>query len=148
MLKNSVLCFVHCLALCLVLAFLAGCTDITAKKDNPAAESHPKENTMNGKETVFACNMSALDKEQRERYSVLAKQLIADKQAVEELSDGYALRYTANTQSIKDVAEFVTYERLCCPFLNFEMRVEGENLSLRLKGKEGVKEFIKIEFGF
>ncbi|MDQ3748973.1 MAG: MerR family DNA-binding protein [Acidobacteriota bacterium] len=60
---------------------------------------------------------------------------------------------TAKIESINgrieslDVAEFITYERLCCPFFNFEMAVEGENLSLRLKGKEGVKEFIKMEFG-
>ncbi len=31
--------------------------------------------------------------------------------------------------------------------LNFEMSVEGENLSLRLKGEEGVKEFLKSELG-
>jgi hypothetical protein len=102
---------------------------------------------MNSEETVFACNLSALDKAQRARYSVLTRQLITAKQEVQELPDGYALRYAANPQTIKDVAEFVIYERLCCPFLSFEMAVEGENLSLRLKGKEGVKEFIEAEFG-
>jgi hypothetical protein len=39
------------------------------------------------------------------------------------------------------------YERLCCPFLNFEMAVEGENLELRLKGEEGARKFLKAELG-
>ncbi len=143
--KSAILCFIPCLALC---AFLAGCTHSTVQKDNQNIESQRKnQTTMNNEETVFACNPSALDKEQRARYSVLTKQLIAAKQEVRELPDGYTFHFAANPQSIKDVAEFVTYERLCCPFLNFEMAVEGENLSLRLKGKEGVKEFIKMEFG-
>lgn len=143
--KSVGLCFIPCLALC---AFLAGCTYFTAQKDNQSTESQRKnQTTMNNEETVFACNPSALGKEQRARYSVLTKQLIAAKLEVQELPDGYSLRYAANPQAIKDVAEFVTYERLCCPFLNFEMAIEGENLSLRLKGKEGVKEFIKAEFG-
>ncbi len=143
--KSAILCFVPCLALCV---FLAGCAYFTAQNGNQSTESQRKNQTsMNKEEAVFACNPSALDREQRARYGVLIKQLTAAKQEVNELADGYALRYPANPQTIKDVAEFVAYERLCCPFLNFEMAVEGENLSLRLKGKEGVKEFIKAEFG-
>lgn len=139
--KNTLLCLIPCLALCF---FMAGCTALTSQK---AVEPFPPNKSNMTTETVFACNPSALDKDQRARYSVLTKQLIAEKQEVQELPDGYALRYSANPQSIKDVAEFVGYERLCCPFLNFEIGVEGENLSLRLRGQEGVKEFIKMEFG-
>lgn len=86
-----------------------------------------------------------MDNEQRARYSVLTKQLFASKKEVQELSDGYAVNFPANSQIIKDVAEFISYERLCCPFLNLEMAVEGENLSLRLKGAEGVKDFLNFE---
>ncbi len=102
---------------------------------------------MKNEETVFACNPAAMDKEQRARYSVLTKQLFAVRSEVRELPDGYAIGFSANSQNIKDVAEFISYERLCCPFLNFEMAVEGENLSLRLKGAEGVKDFLKSELG-
>ncbi|MDQ3064253.1 MAG: hypothetical protein M3R14_15540 [Acidobacteriota bacterium] len=100
---------------------------------------------MKKEETIFACNPSALDKEQRARYTVLTKQLFSTRQEAKELPDGYAVGFSANSQAIKDVAEFISYERLCCPFLNFEMAVEGENLLLRLKGAEGVKEFLKSE---
>lgn len=102
---------------------------------------------MKNEKTAFACNPSALDGEQRARYTVLTKQLFAMKQEVKELPDGYAVRFPANSQIIKDTAEFITYERLCCPFLNFEMAVEGEKLQLQLKGDEGVKEFLKTELG-
>lgn len=143
--KSTILCFVPCLVLGV---FLAGCTYFTAQKENQSNEPQRKNQTpMNNEETALACNPSALNKEQLARYGALTKQLIATKQEVSELADGYTLHYPANPQSIKDVAEFVTYERLCCPFLNFEMAVEGENLLLRLKGKDGVKEFIKMEFG-
>lgn len=102
---------------------------------------------MKKEEIIFACNPAAMDKEQRARYSVLTKQLFASRREIQEFPDGYAVRFSANPQTIKDAAEFITYERLCCPFLNFEMAVEGENLSLRLKGEEGVKEFLKMELG-
>ena len=100
---------------------------------------------MKKEETVFACNLSALDKEQRLRYSVLSKQLFSSKQEIKELPDGFAVGFSANPQTIKDAAEFITYERLCCPFLNFELAIVGENLELRLKGAKGVKEFLKAE---
>lgn len=143
--RSALFCLVPCIALCF---FLAGCSYLTTQKTTQSTEPQPKnQTTMKSEEMVFACNVSALDKDQRPRYGALTKQLKGAIQEVQELPDGYAFRFTANAQSIKDVAEFVTYERLCCPFFNFEMAVEGEALLLRLKGKEGVKEFIKIEFG-
>lgn len=97
----------------------------------------------------FACNPSALSKDERVRYSALTKQLIAEKQEIKELPDGYALRFASTSQSIKDVAEFITYEKLCCPFFDFDLVVERNDgaLWLELRGREGVKEFIKAEFG-
>jgi hypothetical protein len=143
--ESSILCFAACLVLCV---FSTNCSDYTTQKNNLSDKlERGNQNNMKNEEIVYACNPYALDKEQRARYGNLTKQLIAGKQAVNELSDGYEIRYPANPQNIKDVAEFITYERLCCPFLNFEMAVEAENLFLRLKGGEGVKEFIKMEFG-
>lgn len=102
---------------------------------------------MKNEKTVFACNPAAMDKEQRARYTILIEQLFATKRNVRELPDGYAADFPANSQIIKDAAEFVSYERLCCPFLKFEMEIAGENLSLRLKGEEGVRQFLKSELG-
>lgn len=97
----------------------------------------------------FTCNPSALSKDERVRYSALTKQLIANKQEIKELTDGYALRLANSTQNIRDAAEFITYEKLCCPFFNFNLVVERNDgaLWLELRGREGVKEFIKSQFG-
>jgi hypothetical protein len=102
------------------------------------------------KESPIACVMAALDEEQRLRRKELEERLGAFVEEVRELADGYALRLPAGSRMVTDVAEFVTYERLCCPFLDFEIRVEREGgpLWLRLTGREGVKEFVRQEFGF
>ena len=93
--------------------------------------------------------MGALSDEQRKRILVLVKQFRAAGQEVRELPDGYALRLPAESVMIKDVAEWITLERLCCPFFRFEMEVEQEGgaMWVRLTGREGVKEFTKLELG-
>jgi hypothetical protein len=90
-------------------------------------------------EQPFACNIGALSKEERVRYKELTKKLINSKQAIEEIADGYALRFTADSQSIRDTAEF----------FDFDLSVEKNNgsLWLKIRGREGVKDFIKGEFG-
>lgn len=102
------------------------------------------------KESPIACVMAALDDEQRRRRAELEGHLSARIEEVREVADGYAVRLPADARTLVEVAEFVTYERLCCPFLDFEIQVEREGgpLWLRLTGREGVKEFVREEFGF
>ena len=102
------------------------------------------------KESPIACVMVALDDAQQRRRKELEERVAASIEEVRELADGYAVRLPSDARTVQEVAEFVTYERLCCPFLDFEIRVEREGgpLWLRLTGREGVKEFVRIEFGF
>lgn len=106
------------------------------------------ENRITNKSPV-ACNMAALSDEQRKRILVLLKQFRAAAQEVRELPDGYGLRLPAESATVRDVAEYITLERLCCPFFGFEMDVEreGGTVWLRLTGRQGVKEFTKLELG-
>lgn len=99
-------------------------------------------------ESTFVCNINALDDIQRERYKEITAKLYVERQAVKELNDGYAFRFKAESQLIQDAAEFIVYERLCCPFFDFELAVEHDSnrLWLRLRGQEGIKEFIRSEF--
>lgn len=101
------------------------------------------------KESPFACNVSALDASQRERWQGLLEKLAKLKQEVNELPDGYAFRFAAESRTIQELAEFIGYERLCCPFFDFELAIgrEGGPVWLRLKGRKGVKAFIRSEFG-
>jgi len=62
-----------------------------------------------------------------------------------ELADGYAFKLQPAAVAITEVAEWITYERLCCPFFSFEVELQPENreLWLRLRGGEKVKEFLR-----
>jgi hypothetical protein len=95
----------------------------------------------------FACNMAALTKADRARYQELTRKLLDAVKEQKELPDGYGFRMPA--ESLTTAAEWVSLERLCCPFFTFELEQsrDGGPLWLRVKGPEGVKAFIKAEFG-
>lgn len=137
-----------CVLLCLPCFIFAGCDFVTQSKTEEVRQQQKIMKPDTNDDAPFACNPSALSKDERVRYSALTKRLIADKQEVKELPDGYALRFAASPQNIKDAAEFITYEKLCCPFFDFNLTVERNNgaLWLELRGREGVKDFIKSEF--
>ena len=122
-------------ALSLVLAGSAAQDKVEQKK---AAQESP-----------LACNMLALDAEGRKRHKAVSEQMRAAVKEVQNLADGYAFRFSAEQSTILLVSEFIARERLCCPFFRFELIAEGEDgpLWLRLRGREGVKEFIKAELG-
>lgn len=106
--------------------------------------------TITQNNTPFTCNMSALDAEGKKRILTLLAELKTKRLEIKELPDGFAFRYAMDNQSFKNAAEFITLERLCCPFFEFGLAAEKEDGSmwLTLKGREGVKDFIKIEFEF
>jgi hypothetical protein len=105
------------------------------------------EHTAN--ESPLACDFTAMTAGQRERRQTLAQHLHTAIQEVRELPDGYAFRFPAEPALCLTVAEFMTLERLCCPFFTFELELEREGgpLWLRLTGREGVKQFLRAELG-
>jgi hypothetical protein len=64
------------------------------------------------------------------------------------LPGGVGWRLPATAEAIQLAAEFVAYERLCCPFFNFVLEVtpQAGPMWLRLTGGEGVQDFIEKEF--
>lgn len=99
--------------------------------------------------TPLACNMAAFNVEQGERHQTLARQLFESIKEIQELSGGYAFRFPMESSLCIAVAEFITLERLCCPFLNFVLEVEPEDgpLWLKLTGSDGVKQVLRAELG-
>ena len=63
---------------------------------------------------------------------------------VDELEDGYEFRFPGGAQWAIGLAEFITFERGCCPFFAFELVFEpGEGpIRLRVRGAEGVKALV------
>ncbi len=88
-----------------------------------------------------------LSPEQRSTHLATSRELFSKMQGIEELGEGYRFRLDHDPQTIVKAAEFISLEKLCCPFLNFALEVEAEDgpLWLRLTGREGVKDFIREE---
>ncbi len=101
-------------------------------------------------EPPFACQMNAMNAAQRKRYDVLANQLNLRQRERRELPQGYAFQLPADNEMLLALAEWIYYERLCCPFFDFAIEVErnGGPLWLKLAGRDGIKPFIQAEFNF
>lgn len=100
-------------------------------------------------ESPIACDFTPLNAEQRAHRQALAQRMHAATQEIRELPNGYAFRFPAESALCLTVAEFMTLERLCCPFFTFalEMEHEGGPMWLRLTGRDGVKQFLQAELG-
>jgi hypothetical protein len=100
-------------------------------------------------ESPFLCDMTALTSDQRARHRDLAEKLRRALGEVEELPDGYAFRFAMEPSMLLQLAEFITLERLCCPCFTLILEAQRDHgpLSLKVTGREGVKAFIRAEFG-
>jgi hypothetical protein len=98
-------------------------------------------------EVPISCNWSALSAVQQERQRTLHRQLRADVEEVVELEDGYAFRHSPDRAVLVAVAEFVSNERLCCPFFEFVITVEraGGAVWLRIAGAGEAKQVLGAE---
>lgn len=116
----KLLSFVLCLAVCLPLAASAG-------NDKPKA-----------------CSINALTAREQGRRETLIEELMPIAQ-VTELPEGYQLTWTGDATIYGKLAEFIGFERRCCPFLDFEMRVSGPDspVTLLLRADEDTKAFIQ-----
>lgn len=99
--------------------------------------------------TLFFCDLAAMNAEQRARYRQVTQQMRAATPVIEELSNGYTLHFSVDSSLCLIVAEFMTLERLCCPFLDLTLELvrEGGPMQLKLTGREGVKPFLRAELG-
>jgi len=104
---------------------------------------------MTDRDSPFACDMTAIAPEQRGAHIVAIERLFRSVQDMRELPDGYAFELPNESDVLLTAAQFITLERLCCPFFGFGIEVEREGGSvwLSLTGREGVKPFIMAEIG-
>jgi len=101
-------------------------------------------------ESPFACNAFALSPEERKRhFEELGPALLKLKKSTRDLPDGFEFELPADNTTYQVLTEWAFQERLCCPFFDIDLRLDRENgpLWLRLTGRPGTKEFIKLELG-
>ena len=99
-------------------------------------------------ETPFFCNVKALTAPERSEHLQLTTRLAESISRRVELADGYAFEVDGRRVSFTDLAAWTEFERRCCPFFDFNLEWRRENgpVTLRLTGRDGVKQFIQSEF--
>ncbi len=97
---------------------------------------------------VIACNLKAIDAADRPRYNDLLMRLRVAVRNRSELSDGFAFTLDGKAMDLPQVAEWISVERRCCPFLSFQLCASGDKADwvLKLTGPEGVKALLELEF--
>ena len=95
-------------------------------------------------EVVIACNPNAIPADQRDQWIATGLKVFASALEVQDMPDGFGIRLPADSAMLLKVAQYISNERLCCPFVHFTVEVEpnGGSLWLRLTGGEGVKEYM------
>jgi hypothetical protein len=96
----------------------------------------------------IACRLNALTPTERDRSRRLRAEFIEHITEVKGMTDGFDLTYDGDPQTFQTVAEWITLERRCCPFLNFTLswpRGEGTHPTLSLTGPKGTKEFLEAQ---
>jgi hypothetical protein len=98
---------------------------------------------------AFVCNLGVMNQVERARYLALARKLMGASEERRELADGYAFRLAAAKISLVEIAEWVTFERRCCPFFNLQIEAQPNDgpIWLRMTGAIGIKQFILAEIG-
>lgn len=97
-------------------------------------------------QTPVACSLS--DEEFRRREATLLAWFKSAVITTEELEHGYCFRLPGDRPSLAAIADLISAERECCPFLTFELRAEPKMgpLVLRITGPAPSKEFLKSVF--
>jgi hypothetical protein len=105
---------------------------------------------MSEQENVaIACNISAIKAEDRPQHEQTVDALFGEVLEVQERPDGYAFRLPTDSTALMRAAQWISNERLCCPFFEFTLKIEPNQggLWLWVTGSAEVKEFIRMEFG-
>lgn len=95
----------------------------------------------------LACNMAVFTPAERESHIQNTLQLYQTVQDIHEAENGYEFLFPHTTEMAK-LTEFISNEKLCCPFLEFTLRIvpNEKPISLTLTGPEGTQEFLREEF--
>ena len=115
----------------------------------PAACQSNEEKPTVTTQSKFYCNIKALTPEERARHKQLGEKLLAARKETVETEKGYEFQFSPADVSLAELAEWVVAESKCCPFFDFHIDLErdGKLACLRLTGEEGIKAFIRAEFG-
>jgi hypothetical protein len=93
----------------------------------------------------LACTLQPTERQAR---GDAVAQLLATATQIEEREDGYAFAFPPDERQVRDVLDFVLFERACCAFLTFrvEFPAPHDRVWLELRGDAEVKAVIQAMF--
>jgi len=99
-------------------------------------------------ESPLACDLSAISASDRPRYNELRRAVAASVIGKRELPGGLAIQIDTDRIALPQLAEWISFERKCCPLFEFTIDLASESgpVWLSLSGRAGVKEFITEAF--
>jgi hypothetical protein len=99
------------------------------------------------KAAPVVCDCSALTSEQMKQHTARTIELLKSVKEVRTIADGYALRVPDLDNVLFKVAEFIEYDRKCCPFLRHGVMVEPDDgaIWLHLGGSPEACEYLQGE---
>lgn len=97
---------------------------------------------MQKNDCLVACKLSTA--EFRERRNEILNKIVPAVIETKELGNGFAFSFPPNDDWLLELAQFILFERECCPFLDFKLIIKANQTSiwLELTGQPGTKEFI------
>ena len=94
----------------------------------------------------IACNMTALSADERRCYDMLRQLVLGSVRDVMTTATGFRLD-VEKAASPQDIAEWMTLEHRCCPFLTLELTLKHDGTSwLEMGGNASIKNFLREEF--
>jgi hypothetical protein len=98
-----------------------------------------------GTHHVLACNLGAIGETELPHYKSLCTRLREAITDHRELSDGYSFRLNGELISLLEAAEWITLERLCCPFFTFQLQTTGSDRDywVKLQGPPEAKAIVR-----
>jgi hypothetical protein len=99
-------------------------------------------------ESPLACDLTAISASDRPRYNQLRRMVAASITGKRELPTGFAIQIDTERIALPQLAEWISFERKCCPFFKFviDLAPDSGPAWLSLTGRAGVKEFVREAF--
>ena len=97
---------------------------------------------------TMVCDLTAIGIDERDAHIAVARQLFGRVDRIQELPNGYEFFLPSDPSMLAKAAEFISRERICCPFLTMTLEVGPRTgpLSLRITSNaKGIKQFVRSE---
>lgn len=109
-------------------------------KDKCCAKSA---NVLTKDTTALVCKLTS--EEQMKRSEELRATVFKKYEKINETADAVELIYSDSKKNAPMLVEFITTERVCCPFFTFDLKFlpNSDKVSLTIGGSPKIKEMIK-----